>query len=151
MSHEFVGAAWCFKVLQTAAIVILVAQAAGVAEPLARGRPAFLKPLAKLKKYARGYTFSPFFFASVFLIYFSSQIGLGDCLDRKWEVTDSFFGGSHGTPADERCRIDRPYARVSREKMQANLKSRLSALGVTKIRGKVEAKTVRHYPCLRQQ
>nr|ATD53295.1 lycopene beta-cyclase [Petalonia fascia] len=72
------------------------------------------------------------------------QIGLGDCLDRKWEVTDSFFGGSHGTPADERCRIDRPYARVSRDKMQANLKSRLSAAGVTKIAGKVDAKTMEH-------
>ncbi|CAB1100630.1 unnamed protein product [Ectocarpus sp. CCAP 1310/34] len=72
------------------------------------------------------------------------QIGLGDCLDRTWEVTDSFFGGSHGTPADERCRIDRPYARVSRDKMQANLKSRLSAAGVTKIKGKVDAKTLEH-------
>lgn len=88
-------------------------------------------------------------FSSHWLFFFLSQIGLGDCLDRTWEVTDSFFGGSHGTPADERCRIDRPYARVSREKMQANLKSRLSAAGVTKIRGKVEAKTVRYHPCLR--
>lgn len=58
-------------------------------------------------------------------------------------MTDSYFGGSHSTPADERCRIDRPYARVSRDKMQANLKSRLAAAGVTKIAGKVDAKTVR--------
>lgn len=58
-------------------------------------------------------------------------------------MTDSFFGGSHGVPANERCRIDRPYARVSRDKMQANLKTRLSAAGVTKIAGKVDAKTVR--------
>lgn len=58
-------------------------------------------------------------------------------------MTDSYFGGSHGVPADERCRIDRPYARVARDKMQANLKSRLAAAGVTKIAGKVDAKTVR--------
>ena len=58
-------------------------------------------------------------------------------------MTDSFFGGSHGVPADERCRINRPYARVSRDKMQANLKTRLAAAGVTKITGKVDAKTVR--------
>lgn len=73
----------------------------------------------------------------------NEQIGLGDCLDRTWDVTDSYFGGSHGVPADERCRIDRPYARVSRDKMQANLKSRLAAAGVDKIKGKVDAKTVR--------
>ncbi|CAM9885386.1 unnamed protein product [Pylaiella littoralis] len=71
-------------------------------------------------------------------------IGLGDCLDYTWEVTDSFFGGSHSVAADERCRINRPYARVSRDKMQANLKKRLSAAGVTKITGKVDAKTLEH-------
>lgn len=71
------------------------------------------------------------------------QIGLGDCLDLTWEVTDSFFGGSHGVPADERCRINRAYARVSRDKMQANLKARLAAAGVDKITGRVDAKTVR--------
>lgn len=71
------------------------------------------------------------------------QIGLGNCLDREWEVTDSFFGGSHGVPADERCRIDRAYARVSRDKMQAHLKARLAAAGVAKIKGKVDAQTVR--------
>lgn len=73
------------------------------------------------------------------------QIGLGDCLDLTWEVTDSFFGGSHGVPADERCRINRAYARVSRDKMQANLKARLSAAGVRKIKGRVDAKTVRFF------
>nr|ATD53299.1 lycopene beta-cyclase [Undaria pinnatifida] len=72
------------------------------------------------------------------------QIGLGDCLDLTWEVTDSFFGGSHGVPADERCRINRAYARVSRDKMQANLKARLAAAGVDKITGRVDAKTVEH-------
>eukprot|EP00904_Undaria_pinnatifida_P007489 jgi/Undpi1/3870/HiC_scaffold_16.g07238.m1 len=72
------------------------------------------------------------------------QIGLGDCLDLTWEVTDSFFGGSHGVPADERCRINRAYARVSRDKMQANLKARLAAAGVDKIAGRVDAKTVEH-------
>lgn len=77
------------------------------------------------------------------LFFWLSQIGLGDCLDRTWDVTDSFFGGSHGVPADEKCRIDRPYGRVSRDKMQANLKSRLAKAGVTKIAGKVDAKTVR--------
>nr|ATD53302.1 lycopene beta-cyclase [Ishige okamurae] len=74
----------------------------------------------------------------------SLQIGLGDCLDRTWEVTDSFFGGSHGIPTSERCRIKRPYARVSRDKMQANLKTRLAAAGVTKIASKVDASTVKH-------
>lgn len=71
-----------------------------------------------------------------------NQIGLGDCLERTWEVTDSFFGGSHGVPNDERCRINRAYARVSRDKMQAKLKARLAAAGVTKIRARVDAKTV---------
>lgn len=73
------------------------------------------------------------------------QIGLGDCLDREWEVTDSFFGGSNGVPSDERCRLDRAYARVSRDKMQANLKSRLADAGVAKIKARVDAKTVTHF------
>nr|ATD53301.1 lycopene beta-cyclase [Sargassum thunbergii] len=72
------------------------------------------------------------------------QIGLGDCLERTWEVTDSFFGGSNGVPPGERCRIKRAYGRVSRDKMQANLKARLSSAGVAKIRGRVDPKTVEH-------
>lgn len=58
-------------------------------------------------------------------------------------MTDSFFGGSNGVPPGERCRIQRAYGRVSRDKMQANLKARLSSAGVTKIRGRVDPKTVR--------
>nr|ATD53303.1 lycopene beta-cyclase [Dictyopteris undulata] len=72
------------------------------------------------------------------------QIGLGECLDRTWDVTDSYFGGSHGVPNEERCRINRAYGRVSRNKMQANLKARLDAAGVAKIKGKVDAATVKH-------
>lgn len=70
------------------------------------------------------------------------QIGLGDCLDRTWDVTDSFFGGSNGVPNSKRCRINRAYARVSRDKMQANLKSRLASAGVVKLKGRVDAATV---------
>nr|ATD53300.1 lycopene beta-cyclase [Sargassum vachellianum] len=73
------------------------------------------------------------------------QIGLGDCLERTWEMTDSFFGGSNGVPPGERCRIQRAYGRVSRDKMQANLKARLSSAGGTKIRGRVDPKTVEHF------
>lgn len=71
------------------------------------------------------------------------QIGLGECLDREWEVTDSYFGGSNGVPSDRRCRIDRAYARVSRDKMQATLKARLAKAGVDKIKGRADPSTVR--------
>ena len=62
-------------------------------------------------------------------------------------MTDSFFGGSNGVPAAERCRIRRAYGRVSRDKMQANLKARLAAAGVTKIRGTADPMSVRSYEC----
>ncbi|CAM9625243.1 unnamed protein product [Discosporangium mesarthrocarpum] len=73
------------------------------------------------------------------------QIGLTSCLERTWDVTDSFFGGSHGVDASERCRVSRSYARVSRDKFQANIKARLSAAGVEKITSRAEASKITHH------
>ncbi|CAM9854506.1 unnamed protein product [Chrysoparadoxa australica] len=40
------------------------------------------------------------------------DIGLRDCLRNVYEVTDCFYGSSHGVPANERLRLNRPYAQV---------------------------------------
>ena len=45
----------------------------------------------------------------------------GRCVDREWEVTDCFFGGSFDIPAEERLRVDRPYCRVDRFALKKSL------------------------------
>jgi lycopene beta-cyclase len=43
------------------------------------------------------------------------------CIERTWEVTDCFFGGSFDIPAQERMRLDRPYCRVDRDALRRTL------------------------------
>ena len=38
----------------------------------------------------------------------------GECIDREWQVTDCFFGGSFNIPTTQRTRLERPYCRVDR-------------------------------------
>ena len=45
----------------------------------------------------------------------------GSCIDRAWEVTDCYFGGSFDIPAEQRLRLDRPYKRVDRNALQESL------------------------------
>ena len=40
------------------------------------------------------------------------------CIDRKWQVTDCFFGGSFNIPTEDRFRVDRPYYRVDKNALQ---------------------------------
>ncbi|CAM9414828.1 unnamed protein product, partial [Phaeothamnion confervicola] len=72
------------------------------------------------------------------------QIGLDECLDRTWPVTDCFYGGSHGVPLNERLRIERPYARVSRGKFKAHLTSRMAKAGVMAIEKAADPGSVVH-------
>jgi len=51
------------------------------------------------------------------------QLGLDECLDCQWPVTDTYFGGSWDMPAEDMLRVDRPYARVDRVKLKARLQS----------------------------
>ncbi len=44
-----------------------------------------------------------------------------ECIDRKWSVTDCYFGGSFDIPTTERFRIDRPYYRVDKNALQSAL------------------------------
>lgn len=41
-----------------------------------------------------------------------------NCIDRKWKVTDCYFGGSFDIPTEQRLRIDRPYYRVDKNALQ---------------------------------
>ena len=44
-----------------------------------------------------------------------------DCIDRRWGVTDCYFGGSFDIPTEERFRIDRPYYRIDKNILQKSL------------------------------
>lgn len=55
-------------------------------------------------------------------LYSSFQQPLGEsCIDRLWEVTDCFFGGSFDIPVENRMRLDRPYCRVDRDALRRHL------------------------------
>lgn len=41
-----------------------------------------------------------------------------NCIDRKWKVTDCYFGGSFDIPTEQRFRIDRPYYRIEKNALQ---------------------------------
>lgn len=42
-------------------------------------------------------------------------------IDRKWGVTDCFFGGSYDIPTEQRMRLDRPYCRLDRFALKDSL------------------------------
>jgi len=44
-----------------------------------------------------------------------------DCIDREWDVTDCYFGGSFDIPTESRLRIDRPYYRIAKNDLQTSL------------------------------
>ena len=48
-------------------------------------------------------------------------INILNCINRRWGVTDCYFGGSFGIPIAERFRIDRPYLRVDRDLLRQQL------------------------------
>ena len=45
----------------------------------------------------------------------------GEAIDRKWDVTDCYFGGSFDIPTEERLRWDRPYYRVDKHALKESL------------------------------
>mmetsp|Transcript_60308 Transcript_60308/g.155346 ORF Transcript_60308/g.155346 Transcript_60308/m.155346 type:complete len:491 (-) Transcript_60308:78-1550(-) len=62
------------------------------------------------------------------------QVGLNECLDTQWALTDCYFGGSWDVPTADRVRLNRAYARVDRNKLKAKLASnkvKVIAEGVT--------------------
>mmetsp|Transcript_9330 Transcript_9330/g.18819 ORF Transcript_9330/g.18819 Transcript_9330/m.18819 type:complete len:616 (+) Transcript_9330:58-1905(+) len=59
---------------------------------------------------------------SILQLYSSFKQPLGaSCVDRLWEVTDCFFGGSFDIPVESRMRLDRPYCRVDRDALRRQL------------------------------
>lgn len=55
-------------------------------------------------------------------LYASFQQPLGpSVIDRLWQVTDCFFGGSFDIPVENRMRLDRPYCRVDRDSLKRHL------------------------------
>jgi len=42
-------------------------------------------------------------------------------IDRRWSVTDCFFGGSYDMPTEQRTRLNRPYCRVDRFALKKSL------------------------------
>jgi len=43
------------------------------------------------------------------------------CIDRSWDVTDCYFGGSYDIPTDSRLRLDRPYLRIEKDNLRETL------------------------------
>ncbi|KAL7557138.1 hypothetical protein ACA910_002420 [Epithemia clementina (nom. ined.)] len=46
---------------------------------------------------------------------------VGNAVDREWQVTDCYFGGSFGIPTEKRLRLDRPYCRVDKNALRETL------------------------------
>ena len=46
---------------------------------------------------------------------------VGRAIDREWQVTDCYFGGSWGIPTEKRMRLDRPYCRVDKHALRQSL------------------------------
>lgn len=46
---------------------------------------------------------------------------VGTSVDREWQVTDCFFGGSFDIPMEQRMRLDRPYCRIDRFALKKSL------------------------------
>ena len=66
---------------------------------------------------------------------------LDQCVDTRWEVTDCYFGGSHGMPTNQRSRLAREYCRVDRTALQSLLRSETDATMLCRRVGrKLEAK-----------
>jgi lycopene beta-cyclase len=45
----------------------------------------------------------------------------GESVDREWQVTDCYFGGSFDIPTENRMRLDRPYVRVDKNALRESL------------------------------
>jgi len=45
----------------------------------------------------------------------------GGAIDREWQVTDCYFGGSFEIPTKQRMRLDRPYKRVDKNALRDSL------------------------------
>jgi lycopene beta-cyclase len=56
----------------------------------------------------------------------------GDAIDRRWNVTDCYFGGSFGIPAPERLRVNRPYYRVDKDALRQSLMTKASSSSSSK-------------------
>ena len=49
---------------------------------------------------------------------FGRTLGDRKCIDRRWGVTDCYFGGSFDIPTAERFRVDRPYCRIDKDALR---------------------------------
>ena len=67
--------------------------------------------------------------ADMFQVY--SGINVLDCINRKWDRTECFFGGSYNIPTRERFQIDRPYWRVDRDLLRKTLTPGVGVSGKT--------------------
>ena len=68
---------------------------------------------------------------------------LKECTTTEWEVTDCFFGGKGSDdPKDYRTRLNRPYVRVDRVKLQSVLKKKFDAAGGISIDSKLSSKRI---------
>lgn len=45
----------------------------------------------------------------------------GEALNRQWDITDCFFGGSFDIPTEQRQRLDRPYCQVDKNALKQSL------------------------------
>ncbi len=74
------------------------------------------------------------------------ELGIRDCLDHTWPRIDAFYGGSQGIPMSHRLTLNRPYARVARNKLKNRLMERMEESGVKFASGTVNVSSVDHGP-----
>ena len=75
----------------------------------------------------------------------SQRLGLPElkvCTTTEWEVTDCFFGGSYDIPMEEILRLERPYVRVDRIKLQGLLRNRFATAGGLAIPSKISSNRI---------
>ncbi len=73
------------------------------------------------------------------------ELGILDCLDHTWPRIDAFYGGSQGIPMNHRLTLNRPYARVARDKLKNRLVKRMEESGMVKFEsGTINVSSVNH-------
>jgi len=60
------------------------------------------------------------------------------CISKEWDVTDCYFGGSHGMPDEQRTRLGTPYVQVNRAALKAVLDRLISSSRVAKYAASLE-------------
>jgi hypothetical protein len=62
------------------------------------------------------------------------------CIHKEWDVTDCYFGGSHGMPPEQQTRLQVPYVQVGRAALKSTLNEIMDVSGVLRFQASLDAK-----------